>query len=207
MRRIALVLILCICTLISVVADDFKILYVTTPSISINGKNLKAGDIFPGGATINWTSPRQAMKVLDLSTNKQTLVVAEKYKEVKSKNMASYLVAAKQLSTRRGAIINTMELGIVLGDTHYLLDPIKIETLLPIDADRFFFASYEYNGEIINKLLPSEDNSILFDKSLYVIDGKEIEPFDLNLSVWYMDRIEGNKTIITDKMVLLPVGK
>lgn len=192
-------------TALTVTADSFKILYLTTPTITIGGKVCKVGDVFPGDAAITWTAPRQAMKVLDTATKKQSLVVAEKYRGSKSADMNSYFVQSKQLSTRRGELINTMELGMVLAEQHYLLDSIAIPTSLPVDDSHFFFASYDYNGETINKKLTYRDGELIFDRSLYSIDGKAITPFDVVLSVWYMDRSAGNRTLVTDKMALLPV--
>lgn len=190
---------------LAVSADNFKILYLTTPNISIGGKTYKVGDIFAGDAPIAWSAPRQAMKVLNTATKKQSLVVAEKYSGCKSADMNSYFVQSKQLSTRQGEIINTMELGIVLGEEHYMLDSIAVNTSLPVDDAHFFFASYDYKGETINKKLTCQDGNLIFDRSLYSIDGKAVEPFDVTLSVWYMDRKAGNRTLVTDKMTVLPV--
>lgn len=185
--------------------DEFKILYLTTPTITIGGRTLKAGDTFAGSAHIAWSAPRQAMKVMNTATKKQSLVVADKFTGSKSADMDSYFVASKQLSTRQGELINTLELGVVLGQQHYMLDSIEVSTSLPVDDSRFFFASYDYNGETINKKLKCENGMLTFDRSLFTIDGKVIEPFDVTLTVWYMDRGAGNKTLVTDKMTILPV--
>lgn len=205
MKNLFLTALMCLAAILTAAADDFKILYLTTPDITVGGKTLRVGDTFTGTAPISWSAPRQAMKVLNTSTRRQSLVVAEKYKECKSRDMASYLVASKQLSTRRGELINTLELGVALGETHYLLDSIAVETKLPVDGNRFFFATYDYNGETINKKLAGEGGRLVFDRSLYTIDGKAIEPFDVTLSVWYLDRASGTKTLVTDKMVVLPL--
>ncbi len=191
---------------LTVSADNFKILYLTTPDIIIGGKTYKVGDVFAGDVPIKWSAPRQAMKVLNTTTKKQSLVVAEKYSGCKSVDMNSYFVQSKQLSTRQGEIINTMELGIVLGEQHYMLDSIAVRTSLPVDDAHFFFASYNYNGETINKKLNYKDGNLIFDRSLYSIDGKAVEPFDVTLSVWYMDGKAKTRTLVTDKMTVLPIN-
>lgn len=203
MKKTITALTILIATFLTAGADNFKILYLTTPSITIGGKTYRTGDTFAGNATISWATPRQAMKVLNTATKKQSLVVAEKYKD--SKDLNSYFVQSRQLSTRRGELINTMELGIVLGEPHYMLDSIAVNTSLPVDRNRFFFASYDYNGETINKKLACKDGELIFDRTLYSIDGKEIKPFDVTLSVWYMDRTAGNRTLVTDKMTIIPL--
>lgn len=204
MKRILILLLLAL-SLHTVSAQDFEILYLTTPTITIGNKKLKQGDTFPGNATVSWESPRQAMKVLNLSTNKQTLIVAEKYKETESKDLTSYFAATKQLTVRNGASLNAMELGAALNGSHYLLDSISVETVMPVDIDRFFYASYPYESEIINKKLETVDGYLIFDRSIFTIDGVEIEPFDVTLKVWYVDNEDKTKTLVTDNMILLPL--
>lgn len=206
MKNIITTLAVIAASALAVSADNFKILYLTTPNITIGGKTYKVGDVFAGDMPITWSAPRQAMKVLNTATKKQSLVVAEKYSGCKSADMNSYFIQSKQLSTRQGEIINTMELGIVLGEQHYMLDSIVVKTSLPVDDTHFFFASYDYNGETINKKLNCKDDTLIFDRSLYSIDGKAVEPFDVTLSVWYVDRKVGNRTLVTDKMTVLPIN-
>jgi len=207
MKNLLLSIAMCFAAVSSAAADDFKILYLTTPDIVIGGKTLKVGDTFAGSAPISWKASRQAMKVLNIATQEQSLVVAEKYDASKSRDLFSYLLSSRQLSTRRGELINTLELGMALGETYYLLDSIKVDTKLPVDDDRFFFAAYSYNGETINKKLARDGNALVFDWSLFEIDGKAIEPFDVTLSVYYFDRRAGVKTLVTDKMAILPLGR
>lgn len=205
MKKIITALAIFALSAITASADNFKILYLTTPNITIGGKIYKTGDVFAGNAAISWSASRQAMKVLNTRTKKQSLVVAERFNGSKSKDMDSYFIQSKDLSTRQGELINTMELGIVLGESHYLLDSIDIKTSLPVDEKHFFYASYDYNGETINKKLTCKDGILTFDKSLFTIDGKPIKPFDVTLSVWYMDSKAGKLTLVTDKMIILPV--
>ena len=163
------------------------------------------GDKFSENSAINWDSPRQAIKVLNLLNDRQELIVAEKYNKMESKNLKTYFLAQNQLSTRKGAALNAMELGLILNDTYYLLDPIIVETKLPVNDTHFFFVTYEYEGESINKKLPVVGASLVFDNSLFMIDGSPIEPHDLNISVWYMDTQNQNRTLIADKMVIVPL--
>lgn len=205
MKNIIVAVVFSLMSVFAASADNFKILYLTTPNITIGGKVYQVGDTFSGNASIRWSAPRQAMKVQNTTTKKQSLVVAEKYTGIKSADMNSYFVQSKQLSTRQGELINTLELGIVLSDTYYLLDPIELKTTLPVDDKHFFFASYDHNGETINKKLNCKEGILTFDRSLYSIDGNPIEPFDVTLSVWYMDASAGKRTLVTDKMIIIPI--
>jgi len=78
MKNLLLSALLCVVAVFAAAADDFKILYLTTPDITVGGKTLRVGDTFAGTAPISWTAPRQAMKVLNTTTKNQSLVVAEK---------------------------------------------------------------------------------------------------------------------------------
>lgn len=186
-------------------AEDYKILYITSPDISIGGKYVNVGDVFSDSAPINWTGPRQAIKVQHISTHKQSLIVAEKYKKFKSSNLMSYLASNKQLSARQGELLNPLELSVVLNRTHYLLDTISVNCGMPVDDTCFFYATYEYNGETINKKLTTCRGKLIFDQSLFSIDGIAITPFDVDLKVYYINRKNNTKTIIADKMKILPL--
>ena len=184
---------------------DYKILYITTPEIRIGGKYLKEGDVFSENSDIEWASPRQAIKVLNLTNDRQELIVAEKYKNTGSNNLKSYLFAQNQLSARKGAALNLLELGLILNDTFYLLDPIVIDTKIPADDSRFFYVTFDYNGETINKKLPTDGTALVFDTSLFSIDGRPVEPKDLEISVWYFDTETNSRTLVTEKMLLIPL--
>ncbi len=44
---------------------DYRIVFLNTPTIKINGKSLKVNDVFHPSASVEWTSPKQAMKIVD----------------------------------------------------------------------------------------------------------------------------------------------
>ncbi len=53
---------------LSLGAVTYEITALNTPSITINGKNLKKGDRFSGTSNIKWVDNKQSMEVKDLST-------------------------------------------------------------------------------------------------------------------------------------------
>ena len=61
MRHSLLSLLLFITT--SAVADDYKILYLSTESIEIGGKTLRKGDTFGDQSVIKWTLASQSMRI------------------------------------------------------------------------------------------------------------------------------------------------
>ena len=66
MKKIIAALAIITVSVYSVSADNFKILYLTTPDIAIGGKTHKVGDTFAGDEPVAWSAPRQAMKVLNM---------------------------------------------------------------------------------------------------------------------------------------------
>ena len=201
--RIA-VLALLLCAAIVANAANFKIIYMTTPGITIGGKKMKVGSIFSDKDKIEWTAERQAMKVMDTDTKKQSLIVAENYRQKGARNLSSYLKATKQLSTRKGAFLNTLEMGSGLEEEYYLLDTLEFKTRLKTDERSFFYCSYEYGDETINKRLNSEEGRLIIDRSIYMIDGEPIKPFDVELSIWYLDGEKGTSTLVKDTMLIKP---
>lgn len=61
MRLSLLTLLLFIAT--SALADDYKILYLSTETITIGGKTLRKGDTFNDQSIIKWTLASQSMRI------------------------------------------------------------------------------------------------------------------------------------------------
>lgn len=183
--------------------DIWKILYLNTPDIIVDGRVLHTGDTFREPAAISWSKPRQAMKLLNLSTYKQRLVVGERYASSKAQTLSEYLRSEKSLSTRQGVLGSLTEINAYLSDTFYLADTIQVFTTLPTDDSHFFYASYQYKGEWINKRLSSQSGHFLLTMSLYTIDEKPVPPFDTTLRVYYYDAAKGESVLLTDAMHII----
>lgn len=186
--------------------DIYKILFINTPSIKIGGKNLTKGDEFASSAIINWSSNKQAMRVVSLSTNRQ-IVLTPKAASGK-KTLASYLKAEKNLSTRPGFPASIPALRQVIPANIQLLDRYEISTSVPIDSERFFFASYIKDGETINKKLPSLPNEGFYiDRTLWEIDGVSYPPSSTVVSIHYYD-VPSNKIIdVVSNLLIEPLDE
>lgn len=181
-------------------AKTYRIAFLTTPSIEIGGKSLKTGDSFDSGETISWASPRQAMKVVDSSTGLQTLMVGEKAQKSKSSNLEDYLVNNKRMSSRDGIPDNILTLKTFLEkETHFLIDTLEVATSIPTDSDRFFYVSYNYNNEEINKRIANDNGHFLITPDIFTIDGKPTPPRDVTLSLFYFDKTKQRVSLVTDK--------
>ena len=59
-----------------VFADKYKVLYVNSTGIKIETKNVAVGSVFTDKDKIVWTDDQQAMKVINLNTNRVMVLAA-----------------------------------------------------------------------------------------------------------------------------------
>lgn len=185
---------------------DFRIVFLNTPTISINGKELKVNDVFTEKAAIKWSSPKQAMKIVDTNSGQQRLVVAEQYQKSKAADIMSFLKGVKHLSSR-GSTNDIVTLRNVVNDHFYFTDSISIPTTFKTDDNHFFYVSYDYKGEEVNKRIHNENGTFSISGDIFKVDGKPIPPFDVRLSLYYLDLKEDKSTLITDGMVVTLIPK
>ncbi len=119
--------------------------------------------------------------------------------------LSSVLSPARgKLSTRAGGINNKLdfekkfagEAVAILGNTFKVaVSP----SAYPMDESHFFYASYLYNGEEINKKLSNEGDSLVVDvPTFYAIDGKPIDPSATSeAKLFYFDAAKEESTLIT----------
>lgn len=108
-----------------VFADKYKVLYVNSTGIKIETKNVAVGSVFTDKDKIVWTDDQQAMKVINLNTNRIIVLAAKALKKKKASSLYEYLTSTKHLSTRDLNRRKTMELWQV-DSTLYLLDTLYI---------------------------------------------------------------------------------
>ena len=83
-----------------VFADKYKVLYLNSPDIKVGNKTIVVGNVFDDKDAIKWTSEQQAMKVMNLNTNRVMVLAAKALKKKKSNSLYEYLTSTKHLSTR-----------------------------------------------------------------------------------------------------------
>lgn len=185
-------------------SGKFRILYINTSSINIGDKELVVGDDFSGSAVIKWSSMEQAMRVSSLETGRQYVVTARSIKKKKG-SLLSYLTSQRSLSTRPGKPATIVGLSNAIADTLHVLDRCEFHTTIPVDAKRFFYATYHRNGEVVNKILPSIDGGFAIDRTLWTIDGCANEPCTTTISIYYYDEDKGEVTNVVDGVVVVPL--
>lgn len=108
-----------------VFADKYKVLYVNSTGIKIEDKDADVGSIFSDKDKIVWMDDQQAMKVINLDTNRIMVLAAKALKKKRSSSLYEYLTNTKHLSTRdlkRGKTMEEWQIDSIL----YLLDTIYI---------------------------------------------------------------------------------
>lgn len=178
---------------------QYKILQINTPTVTISGKELRKGDVFNDPAVIDWINDRQAMKVLDVKTKSQKVIIAGEYKKSNANSITSFFIGKKNLSSRDGAD-NLVTLKQKMTGEFFLQDTLSFNTTYSTNDRQFFFVSYMYNGEEINKRVENRDGTFFITSDIFSIDGVRHTPFDTILSVYYLDQNSDQLTLITDCM-------
>jgi hypothetical protein len=108
------------------------------------------------------------------------------------------------MSTRAGGINNTMDFQKQLGNETiaWVGDQYKVTispTSYPTNDDKFFYISYSYKGESINKMIaPAQDQLIFTKNELYSVDDQPIEPTEAKeIVLYYYDSNTEEATFIT----------
>lgn len=105
-------------------ADKYKVLYVNSTDIKVGGKVIAVGSVFDEKETVKWNSEQQAMKVVNLTTNRVMVFVAKALEKKNASTLYDYLIKNKHLSTRGFKQSPTEEWQ--LDKTLYLLDTLYI---------------------------------------------------------------------------------
>lgn len=138
-------------------ADRYKVLYVNSTGIKIETKNVVVGLVFSDKDKIVWANEQQAMKVINLSTNRIMVLAAKALKKKKSSSLYEYLTSTKHLSTRNlrnRHVIEEWQLDstLYLLDTLYIRIPLRQKTVatkivlkdnegktIPLDSKRGYY--------------------------------------------------------------------
>ena len=204
MKRITLLLWLSMC-IGQMSADNYQVIFVNDASLKFsNGKTVHVGDVFSDVKDINWQKEKQAVKAMNMTTRKPILFVG---KEWMKKSGVSVLFNDKQLSAHDGGDGRTEptiydKLRTIFDDEYNMLDSVEVNTDLDLSGGNHFQVTYKYGDATITKQLSQNDKTVIFDKSLFVIDGKELEPKDVVMSIDYVDGASGIVIFVKDNIKL-----
>jgi len=160
MKKATITLLLLTMTLTTTLARKYKILYLNSQRITIDGKPAMVGHTFSEHALIGWTEERQAMKVIDTETNTRYLLVA-KMAEGRQQTAYDILTRNKHLSTHDDGLdvkSSISKLRMSIADRYDLMDRIELPTELKADETHYFLATYDYGDTRLTKRLSLERN-------------------------------------------------
>lgn len=184
---------------------EYRILYLNTPEIEIGGKILKVHDTFKAGAPVRWTSPRQAMKVVDTDTGRRSVFVADDFSKAKATSVQGYLDGTKASAAAKPGSSPLPSLAAYLNDSFYLLGSLEIETGVPTDTRHYFFISYDHGGQEIAKAVHNDNGTISFTPGVFSFNGSRPSR-EIKVKVYYYDKNADKVITVCDNMriVILP---
>lgn len=196
MKRILSLALIGMLSMTDMLADTYKILYINTPSVTIENRQMHLGDIFDEGAQIKWDSDKQALKVLNVQSNKVLLFAAKQFTQ--SKSIKDFYLKQNHLSTRGGEMMNEEELRECMSGHFFMLDNIEFSTVLAVDENAYF--SIVIDGK--ESTLPEIEGDIVIYRELFDAYNDIVK-----VSIYYNDRLENQKILITDVMEveILPI--
>jgi hypothetical protein len=209
-----LLLIILITVSNSLFAQTYTIIHVIGKIYdTASGAYLKSGTRLSESSQLKFETPTARAAVL--SSSRGRYVIQKKGAATNQSDLSyalsSVLAPARgKLSTRAGGINNQMDFKKKFdeGTTAWLGNTYQVEvsnTSYPLDESHFFYVSYLYNGEAINKKLEGKDGIVTFDKSFFAIDGQAIDPSmtsELTLFYYNADQEESSQITSLDFIVV-----
>ena len=166
-----------------VYADRYKVLYVNATGIKIDKKNVVVGNEFSDKDIIEWTDDQQAMKVINLNTNRIVVLAAKALKKKNVSSLYDYLTSTKHLSTRGLNTTTKLLYEWQVDSTLYLLDTLYIAR--PIIRDKSVVASsVDQNGSVYELPISKDGKSYLITKDIY----KRQTPYPITISIKEYDK-------------------
>lgn len=124
-------------------------------------------------------------------------------------NQMGLMPAMNNISSRAGAIINSIDLQNHFTGNYLILPNYEIEineSSFPMNDKNFFFLRYTYKNEIISKKLSFENNKLhLYADDILKIDGKSIElPENTTMTLFYRNAEDNTSTKMTEFSPIFP---
>jgi len=151
---------------------DYKVIKVNgSIVVKKTGQPLSQGDIFKENTSLQFKTPDAKATVINSAKGRFVLSQS-------GSGGSNLIPAINNISSRGGAILTVIDLQNLFTDNVCVIDKMKLKIASPdfqMNANRFFYISYKYKGEDINKPLDYSDDSLILDKNkLYKVDGNPI---------------------------------
>jgi len=165
--------------------DKYKVIKVNGKIVFQQSKSqMKSGDYFVDGTAL--TFENQYSRAAIISKTKGRFVISGN-----TKGRVKMLPAANNVSSRAGALINSIDVKNHFSGKYLILDKVEVEIndkVYPQNKSSFFYLSYKYNDQIIRKKLNANGSKMIIDKDeLFKIDGKSIPVDNMEMSLYYRE--------------------
>jgi hypothetical protein len=171
--------------------DRFKVIHVNGRILfKKSGTDMKRGDYYVAGT------------LLDFASNKARAAIIHKLKgrfvlTGSSKGKVKVLPAANNISSRGGALLNILDLKKFFEGRRLFLGHSKVQVgkdAFPMNNEKFFYLTFDHNGEEVAKRLSFDGDIVFFDKEeIFKIDGKAINYEEKEMTLYYRDNGKGKK--------------
>lgn len=200
MKYLLSALFLSVVSLIS--AENLKVLDINHGTVRVNGKQLQKGSQFNSKAKIVWSDNKQIIKVINIESHKINIYAAQIFKVAQMSSIDELLFQKQRLSSRDGILMNVHDFANFFNCDIALMQSFSMETGYTFDDSHFLFLQYDYLGEKINKRLQCEMHTVLFNDSIFYVDGKPIEKTVLTTKLFYYDVINEQITLLADNFTI-----
>ncbi len=144
-------------------------------TIKKTGANLKQGDIILANEPIDFKSPEAKASVISAEKGRFILTANSNALSGLSNVKSNLLPPMGNISSRSGLILNLADLKTNFTENYLILKQVELavgKSAFPMNDSSFFYFSYVYNQENINKKLAYKNDTLLIiEKELFLIDG------------------------------------
>ena len=163
------------------------------------------GDTFSDANDIAWQKEKQAVKAFDTDAKKQILFLG---REFSRKAGFDALINQKRLSTHDAAGLPAEQqdpFDGIFDDEYLLLDPVEIPVKegIALDDKSYFEVTYDYGDTRLTKPLKQKGRVLILDKSIFEVDGKQLEPRDIIISIDYITADSPIPTLAKEKVDII----
>ena len=173
---------------VNLTANEYKVLTVQGRIVfEQSGKDMQSGDVYVTGTPLEFTTPSSRAAIIN-DVNGRYVISA-------SKGKLRVLPAANNVTSRGGAILNVVDLKNHFSGRYLVIKRAEVQVgseAFPMTDEKFFYLTYEHNGESIPKKLRSEGDFLILDAAeIFMIDGAAIPVEEKEMTLYY----KGEKTL------------
>lgn len=195
-----------VCTLNLSSQESYRVIKVNGQIIYVNtGNNMAQGDVFQENESLSFGTQNSRAAVIN-PTSGRFILTPENYDNLSSGN-SNFLPAMSNLSTRGGPINNLTDLQsqfseylAIFHSAGYHINP----NVFPMNDNSFFYLSFDYKGEKINKKLDFDGTRLILSReSILKIDNQSISELEFPIfTLNYMKN--GDPEYISDFAIIFP---